>query len=65
MNNRLLIPLMLLCVAAAPSRTQTYTAGEIIDPADVTENEDNIFSYLQSGVDTYKVNSVNSAAMAT
>src|SRR3990167_533520 len=48
-------------LGAAPSRTQTYTAGEVIDPSDVTENEDNIFSYLQAGVDTVRNNAVETA----
>ena len=51
----LLIPFLL---GAAPSRTKTYTAGTIIQNADVTENEDNIFSYLQAGIDTLRANSV-------
>lgn len=40
-------------LAAPPARTQTYTPGEVISSSEVTENEDNIFNYLQSGVDTY------------
>jgi hypothetical protein len=36
--------------SAAPSRTQTYTTGEVISSSEVTENEDNIFNYLQAGV---------------
>ena len=54
---------LLLLTGAAPSRTQTYTAGEVIDPAEVTENEDNIFSYLQAGVDTHRASSVTSTAI--
>ena len=50
--------------AAAPSRTHTYTTGETIDPSKVTTNEDNVFSYLQAGVDTYAAGSVNAAAIA-
>ena len=59
-----LIVLSLCLLAAAPSRTQTYVAGQIIDPADVSENEDNLFAYLQAGVDTYLANSILSAAIS-
>ena len=44
--------------AAPPSRTQTYVAGQVIDPSDVTENEDNIYEYLQAGVDRIATNAV-------
>ena len=57
----LLIFLIPFCLGAAPSRTQTYTAGQVIDPAAVTENEDNVFSYLQAGVDTIRNNAVETA----
>jgi len=57
---RLLWILPLFLLGAAPSRTQTYVSGEVIDPADVTENEDNIFSYLQAGADTIRANAVES-----
>lgn len=50
-------------LGAAPSRTQTYTAGETIKNEEVTENEDNIFSYLQAGVDTYATNSIPASAL--
>lgn len=50
--------------AAAPTRSRTYTTGQTIEAGDVTTNEDNIFSYLQAGVDTYAVGSVNAAAIA-
>jgi hypothetical protein len=39
--------------ASPPSRTQTYTPGEVISSSEVTENEDNIYNYLQAGVDTF------------
>ena len=58
MKRLFLIPLTLLLLGAAPSRTKTYTAGQVISPTDVTENEDNIFAYLQAGVDTLRTNSV-------
>jgi len=65
MNHRTLVLILcwFICVGAAPSRTQTYTAGEVISPSDVSENEDNIFSYLQAGVDTYKAASVDVTAI--
>ena len=47
----LLIPFLF---GAAPSRTYTYTSGNTIDPSEVTTNEDNIFQYLQAGVEVYK-----------
>lgn len=49
--------------AAAPSRSRTYTTGQTIEAGDVTSNEDQIFSYLQAGVDTYAAGSVNAAAI--
>ena len=60
---RLLPFLAIFLLGAAPSRTQTYTSGQVISPSAVTENEDNIFSYLQGGVDTYDAGSVTSAAI--
>lgn len=54
---------LLLLTGAAPSRTQTYTAGEVISPTEVSENEDNLYTYLQAGVDTYALGSVNSTAI--
>lgn len=59
-----MIMLLLLAVkseAAAPSRVFTYETGEIIEPAEVTENEDVIFQYLQAGVEVYKDESITSA----
>ena len=53
----------LLLMGAAPSRTCTYTAGEIIEPDCVGGNEDGIFTYLQGGVDTYKSGTVDSTAI--
>ena len=60
-----LILLAVLCLGAAPSRTQTYTAGEVISPTEVTENEDNIYQYLQAGVDTYSSGSITASAIAS
>ena len=47
--------------AAAPTRSYTYTSGNTIVPGEVTANEDNIYTYLQNGVDTLANNSVTSA----
>src|SRR3990167_8005995 len=61
--------LLILCVplllGAAPSRTCTYVVGEVIDPACVTENEDNLFSYTQSGIDTFATGSISAANLAS
>jgi len=63
---RYLIPLLALSlIAAAPSRKNTYTAGEVISPTDVTENEDALFDYVQAGVDTYKANSISGGDIKT
>jgi hypothetical protein len=55
----LLIPS--LCFAAAPTRTYDYEALTTIKSAEVTTNEDSIFTYLQSGVDTYKDDTIVNA----
>lgn len=49
---------------AAPSRTYTYSAGNVISPDEVTTNEDNVYTYLQTGVDTYKDLSIETADLA-
>ncbi len=54
-----------LLVGAAPSRTKTYTAGQVISPTDVTENEDNIYSYLQAGPDTFRTGAITATALAS
>lgn len=41
-----------LTFASPPSRSYTYTTGTAIEADKVTQNEDNIYSYLQGGVDT-------------
>jgi len=49
--------IMFICsqaLGAAPTRIYTYTSGETIEPNEVTTNEDNIYSYLQTGVDVIK-----------
>ena len=62
---RLLIVLLMLtmatAIAAPPVRTFVYTAGNIIQPAEVTKNEDNIFQYLTTGVDTLADNCVTTS----
>lgn len=65
MRQLVLSLLALGLVAAAPARTQTYVTGQVIDPADVTENEDNIFQYLQAGVDTYRTGTITATALAS
>lgn len=54
----LLFPL--LVNSAPPTRTDNYISGTTADPAAVTRNEDAIFTYLQTGVDTLAINSVTS-----
>ena len=56
--------IFLVCCGAAPSREFTYTSGQIINPSDVTSNEDAIFQYLQAGVDTIRTGAVGTAAIA-
>lgn len=51
--------------AGPPSRTFSYSVGAIINPVQNTTNEDAIFSYLSSGVDTYSPNSITAADIAT
>ena len=64
LSSLLLIGLPVNSFAAAPSRTCTYVTGQVISPSCVSENEDNMFSYLQAGVDTYAAGTVNAAAIA-
>ena len=63
-----LLPVFLMCWtvpvwAACPSRSFTYTAGETIEPSEVTTNEDNLYNYTCSGVDTYRNNSITTTAL--
>ena len=63
---RLLVILLALliaapCYGAAPTRQKTYTAGNVIAASDVTSNEDAIFNYLQSGVDTFSAGTIANA----
>ena len=52
----LLLPTLLW--AAPPSRSYTYTTGEIISAEKNTQNEDAIFNYLSRGVDKYAASSI-------
>ena len=54
--------LMISANSAPPTRSFTYVTGETIEPAEVTTNEDNMYSYLQTGVDTYANNSIPNSA---
>lgn len=59
--------ILILCfflVGAAPTRVNTYTSGETISSSAVTANEDAIFNYLQSGVDTYSDSSISNSAVS-
>ena len=47
--------------ASPPSSSFTYAVGEKIQPSEVQQNETNIYSYLQSGVDTYADSTIVSA----
>ena len=50
--------------ASAPSRQYNYVAGQVIDPVAVTGNEVPLYTYLQSGVDTYKAGSITAASIS-
>lgn len=54
-----------ICFASAPSSTYTYLSGTPILPNQVQTNENNIYSYLQSGVDTYKPGSITQSAISS
>lgn len=58
----LLIPNILW--AAPPTRQNTYTTQTTIRSADVSANENVIFSYLQNGVDTFSDGSIIGADIA-
>ncbi len=44
--------------AAAPTRPYTYVSNNIIDPVQNNANENTLYSYLQTGVDTYSPGSI-------
>lgn len=50
--------------AAAPTRSFTYISNTTIDPAQVNTNENSLYSYLQTGVDTYANGSITGAAIS-
>lgn len=50
--------------ASPPSRPNTYVGGTVISSVAVTGNEVPLYSYLQSGVDTYKTGSITSSAIS-
>ncbi len=66
---KILILLSVICLLlisehseqAAPSRSFTYKDGEIIEPDENNANENALFNYLSSGVDTYKAGSIKNA----
>lgn len=64
---QLLIALIFIPNASAtpPSRQNVYLTGTVIASASVSENEDVIYSYLNSGVDTYAPLSIANAAIST
>ena len=55
----LILLLALVSYGAAPTRDNTYVSGTTIRAADVTANEDEIFGYLQTGVDTIRANGLD------
>lgn len=58
-----LIIVSIFLMGAAPTRQFTYTTGNTIEPSEVTSNEDALFNYLQTGVDTYSANSIATASI--
>ena len=50
-----------MCLASPPSSSYTYTTGEEIKANEVQTNENNIYSYLLGGVDTYADGSIVNA----
>lgn len=55
----------IISFASAPSRTNNYVSGTVIDPVAVTQNETTLYSYLQTGVDTYSPLSITTASIST
>jgi hypothetical protein len=60
----LLILMPNLCNAAAPTRAFTYVSNTPIDPAQNNTNENALYSYLQTGVDTYASGSITGDAIS-
>lgn len=52
------------CFASAPTRPNSYVAGTTIDPVAVTLNETTLYSYLQSGVDTFAPGSIANSSIS-
>lgn len=50
--------------AAPPTRAYTYVANTMIDPNQNNTNENALYSYLQTGVDTYAANSITAASIS-
>lgn len=50
--------------ASAPTRPNLYVAGTTIDPVAVTLNETTLYSYLQSGVDTFAAGSISNVSIS-
>lgn len=66
MIKKILIILFLLpsiAFAAAPSRTYNYVSHTTIDPTQNNTNENNLYTYLQSGVDTYSAGSITNTSI--
>lgn len=53
-----------MAAAAPPSSTYTYTEGSTIEPSEVQTNENNIYRYLSTGVDTYVDGSITYGKLA-
>lgn len=51
-------------LASAPNRPNLYISGAVIDPVAVTANETTLYSYLQTGVDTYAPGSISNGAIS-
>lgn len=64
MKRVVIVFLALACLAAAPQRDNTYIAGTTIQPADVMDNENVIFEYLQDGVEVIADGAVQTADLA-
>lgn len=51
--------------ASPPTRAYSYSANNIIDPTQNNTNENALYSYLQTGVDTYAASSITGAAISS
>lgn len=60
----LLIALSTNVNAAPPTRAYTYVSNTNIDPVQNNANENALYSYLQTGVDTYAAGSITGAAIS-